>query len=193
MTARSRRNRRSPRQRPAPPPTPVARPPRTDIEVSVEDLNERVFDAVDAVAGRLVEGLERATSLERMHFNVTLANLLLAMRSTHRSICVLLGRFESDLSLSVDVMPLARVQLERCFLSLLLADNPERWHARYRRNAWKAFAEKFFRDQATVGHLEQFDAYFGSGGRGVRLVREFAREMDVSEDELHFHSPPADT
>ncbi len=178
------RKRRWPRGEPAAAPTPLDRAPRTDLEVRADDLDARVFAAIEAVAERLGGALEASTSLAQMRRLLTQAHLLLAMKSTHRSIRHLVGLSDRDLDLSVDALPLTRIQLERCFLALLIADNPVRWHTRYRKNAFKAYAEKFFRDQRTVGHIEPFAAHFAPDGAGIRLIREFAHEMDVSEDEL---------
>ncbi|MHC4294993.1 MAG: hypothetical protein ACYSTL_05350 [Planctomycetota bacterium] len=73
---------------------------------------------------------------------------------------------------------------ERCFLALLLEDKPQRWCKRYQKNAWKAFAKKYFRDQRALGHLEPFCDYFGPSGGGITMLRSFAREMYVWEDEM---------
>jgi hypothetical protein len=128
--------------------------------------------------------IDRSQSIERIRLLASRAQMLLAMQGTHRSIRRLLTVGEDALDLTVDALPLTRVQLERCFLSLLIVDKPQRWFKRYRKNAWKAFAEKFFRDQCCVGEMEGFREYFGPSGTGVRMLREFAREMDVWEDEL---------
>ena len=109
---------------------------------------------------------------------------MLAMKGTHNSIGKLVYGDEADApDVAVDAMPLTRMQLERCFLALLIEDKPGRWYKRYRKNAWKAFAEKFFRDQRCLSHLEPFQAHFGPGGSGITILRAFAREMDVWEDE----------
>ncbi len=103
------------------------------------------------------------------------------MKSTHRSIGQLVM---AETDLAVDALPLTRMQLERCFLALLIEDQPGRWYKRYRKNAWKAFAEKFFRDQQCIGHLEPYKEYFSPNGSGIGTLRAFSREMDVWEDEL---------
>ena len=186
MKRRKHRDARPPRRRQrlvyAPPPTPLKRPPRTDLAARADELDKRTFAAVDAVVARIAGAVEQSTSLDDLRRLGTQWQMLLAMKGTHRSIRRLVGGDEMELSL--DALPLTRVQLERCFLALLLADNPARWHGRYRKNAWKAFAEKFFRDQRTLGHFEPYGEYFGPSGEGVRLLRQFAHEMDVSEDEF---------
>jgi hypothetical protein len=164
--------------------TPLARPPQTDLAVQAQTLDDWTFQAVDAVADVIAAAVGQSTSLGDMQYLTTQSQMLLAMKATHRSVRRLVGSGQQDVELSLDALPVTRVQLERCFLALLLADNPGRWHARYRKNAWKAFAEKFFRDQQTLGHFEPYREYFGPNGPGVRLLRGFAREMDVTEDEF---------
>jgi hypothetical protein len=170
----------------APPPVPLKRPPRTELKARVDLLDRRAFGAIDAVVGRLGQAMEQSTSLDEIRLLSTRSQMLLAMKASHRSVRRLVGRGEDrqDLELSLDALPVVRVQLERCFVALLIDDNPARWHTRYRRNAWKAFAEKFFRDQRLLGHFEPYGPYFGPNGTGVGLLRDFAREMDVSEDAL---------
>jgi hypothetical protein len=166
-------------------PPALERPPRTDLEAHVQQLDQLLFPAIDAVAAAIYDALEEEHSLETLQLLMTKRQLLLAMRGTHRSIRKLLTAGDDDeLELSVDALPLTRVQLERCFLCLLIEDQPERWHKRYCKNAWKAFAEKFFRDRAALGHFEQFQDYFGSSGTGIGALRAFARQMYVWEDEL---------
>ena len=165
-------------------PEPLDRPPHVELAVSMRELDERTFAAVEAVAVRLAVGVGKSLSMAEMQLLTTKAQLLRAMKSTHRSIRRLVVEKGEDLELSVDALPLTRLQLERCFLALLLDDNPGRWHSRYRKNAFKALAEKFFRDQHVVGHLEPYREYFGPNGAGIRALRTFSHEMDVSEDEL---------
>jgi hypothetical protein len=150
----------------------------------VEDLDRRMFDAVGAVVDQLTAHINESLSLDQMKLLMTKAYMLLAMKSTHQSIRHVLGLGREQADLSVDTLALTRVQLERCFLALLLEDNPKRWHARYRKNAWKAFAQKFFRDQRILGQFQPFDEYFGPNGKGIGMLRDFAREMNVWEDEL---------
>ncbi len=186
-SGKSRRSRGRPRQKrpefPSAPPA-LARPPQTDLAVHVRDLDKKMFPAVDAVADRLTGAIEASTSIDEINLLMTKAHLLLAMKSTHRSIRRLVSAKQDEPDLTVDAMPLTRVQLERCFLCLLLEDHPDRWHKRYRKNAWKAFAEKFLRDRCALGHFEQFQEYFGPSGKGISALRSFAREMYVWEDEL---------
>ena len=166
------------------PPAPLERAPRVDMEASMAELDDRVCSAVETVSQRLLAQVDESLSISEVQLLTTRAHLALAMNSTHRSIRRLLARDEEDLDTAVDALPLTRVQLERCFLVLLLADHPGRWHARYRKNAWKAFAEKFFRDQRAVGHFDAYKGHFGVSGDGIAVLRAFAHEMDVSEDEF---------
>ncbi|MFP4355618.1 MAG: hypothetical protein ACLFUJ_10900 [Phycisphaerae bacterium] len=162
-------------------PEPLGRAPQVKLEIRIEELDERTFQAIDAVAGQIQQRIEQATSLDELRLLTTKAHLLLAMKSTHRSIGrLVMGSTET----AIDALPLTRMQLERCFLALLIEDQPGRWYKRYRKNAWKAFAEKFFRDQHCLGHLEPYDAYFDPNGPGIQTLRAFSREMDVWEDEL---------
>ena len=155
------------------------------MQASAAELDDRVFAAVSAVTDALGAAIESSHSIAEIHLLATHVHLLGAMKSTHRSIrCLMSHQGDDDLDLTVDALPLARVQLERAFLALLLAEKPKRWHTRYRKNAWKALAEKFFRDRCTVGHLEPYRDYFSSNGPGIAALRAFAREMDVSEDEF---------
>jgi hypothetical protein len=165
-------------------PPPLKRAPRTDLEAHITELDRRTFAGVDAAVVKLRASLERSQSLDEMRLLATKSQLLAAMKGTHRSIGQLVGREGEEPELAVDALPLTRVQLERCFLALLIEDRPQRWHIRYRKNAWKTFAEKFFRDQQSLGHLEPFGEYFSASGPGVSTLRAFAREMDVWEDEL---------
>ena len=166
------------------PPAPLDRAPRTDLEIRIQDLDELTFRAVDIVADALRDSVGRIHSLEKLRLAATKAHVLEAMKSTHKSMGHLIAQHGSADDLSVDGLLLARLQLERCFLGVLLEDNPRRWFKRYQKNAWKALAEKFFRDQRTVGHLDGFSGHFGSSGTGVSQLRKFAREMDVNEDEI---------
>ena len=179
------RSRQKPfRQKDDPPatlPEKLSRPPRTDLSIRIDDLNDRTFAAVDAVADELQRRVQHSTSLDELRLLTTKAHLLGAMKSTHRSISLLAL---TDQDLAVDALPLTRMQLERCFLALLIEDQPGRWYKRYRKNAWKAFAEKFFREQACLGHLAPYNEYFDVNGPGVSTLRAFAREMDVWEDEF---------
>ena len=155
------------------------------MEASAAELDERVFAAVTAVTGRLEADIEASQSIAHVQLLATFVHLLGAMKSTHLSIRRLVSAGSDDqLDLSVDALPLTRIQLERTFLALLLAQNPKRWHKRYRKNAWKALAEKFFRDRRTVGHLPGYGEYFGPSGQGITTLRAFGHEMDVSEDEF---------
>ena len=163
---------------------PLSRPPRTDLKVRIQDLDRLSFQAMDMVVGLLKSSMERSLSLETIQFLGAKAHMLMAMQSTHRSIRKLVQADQDQLDLSVDALSLTRVQLERCLLALLLDDNPARWFKRYRKNAWKVFAEKYFRDQQALEHLEPFRSYFGPQGEGISLLRAFAREMGVCEDEL---------
>ncbi|MFP4106425.1 MAG: hypothetical protein ACLFVU_10085 [Phycisphaerae bacterium] len=165
-------------------PKALNRPPRTDLAVHIDQLDEQTFRSVEVVADRLLASMPDTPSIERLKLLSMKSNLLRAMVGTHRSIRRLTEFAEGEMDLSVDALPLTRMQLERCFLGLLIEDDPNRWPKRYRKNAWKAFAEKFFRDQQAVGHLDPFKEYFGSSGQGITFLREFAREMDVWEDEL---------
>ena len=143
-----------------------------------------MFEALAAVVDHLIAGVNESLSLDHMKLLATEAQMLLAMKSTHRSIRHLVGLGEAQADLSVDALALTRIQLERCFLALLLADNPKRWHIRYRKNAWKAYAQKFFRDQRILGGFQPFDEYFSPSGQGIGMLRDFAREMNVWEDEF---------
>jgi len=165
------------------PPSPLDRAPRTDLAASVDELDRLAFEAVGCVASRLAGQIEQATSLRLIRLLHTQANMLLAMKSTHRSIRRLVSGEKELAELSVDALSLARVQLERGFLAMLLIDS-QRWHVRYRKNAWKAFARKYFRDQRSLGHFEPYKDYFGSSGPGITILRQFAHEMDVGEDEI---------
>lgn len=162
-------------------PQPLDRPPRTNLQIHVEDLDRRTFAAIDLICARLDDRVERSNSLDELRLLVTKSHLLQAMKGTHRSIARLVG---TDEELAVDALPLTRMQLERAFLSLLIEDQPGRWYKRYRKNAWKAFAEKFFRDQQLLGRFPPYKEYFDCSGPGVSILREFAREMDVWEDEF---------
>lgn len=165
-----------------PPLTPLGRPPRTELSASVRELDETAFAAADAAVAALHAAMDKSTSLDQLHLLGTQAQMLLAMKGTHRAVRRLLEADSRQMDLSLEALPVARVQLERCFLALLIQDNPRRWHARYRQNAWKAFAEKFFRDQQLLARFPPYAEYFGPSGDGVRLLREFAHGMDVSED-----------
>ncbi len=184
-SGRNNKNRSADRESfPSVPPA-LHRPPRTDMEAHVVHLDAAMYPAVETVLTAMRFEIEKKNSLEELHLMMTRTHLLLAMCSTHRSIRKLVtGSEEDEWELSVDALPLTRVQLERCFLCLLLADNPVRWHKRYCKNAWKAFAEKFFRDRAALGSFPQFQDYFGSSGTGIQALRAFARQMYVWEDEL---------
>lgn len=177
------KRRRKARTRPGPP-SPLSRAPRTDLQARVGDLDKRMFTAVAAVVEHLTGDIDESLSLDHMKLLMTKAHLLLAMKSTHRSIRHLVGLGQDQADLTVDTLALTRIQLERCFLALLLEDNPKRWHVRYRKNAWKAFAQKFFRDQRILGKFKPFGEYFGPSGKGVGMLRDFAREMNVWEDEF---------
>ena len=180
--------RKKPRKRPgasaAGPPTPLTRAPRTDLQVRADELDALLFDAVDAVATRLAAQIDSSLSLEQMKLLMTESQLVLATKSTHQSIRTLVGLGEDHADCGVDALALTRVQLERCFLMLLMADDAKRWHVRFRKNAWRAFAQKFFRDQRIVGGFEPFGEYFGPSGSGIGMLRAFAREMNVWEDEF---------
>lgn len=165
-------------------PAKLLRAPCVDLQISPADLDALVLPAVDSVVSMLQTSAAESMSVSDLQLFTTQEYLLEAMKSTHRSIGGLVGLSDQDLDQTVDALPLTRVQLERCFLALLLVDNPKRWHARYRKNAWKAFAEKFFRDRCVLGHLEPYSSYFASDGAGIASLRAFARQMDVSEDEL---------
>jgi len=166
-------------------PRALDRSPRVDLQASASALDERVFAALVAVSGRLEADIEDSRSIAHVQWLATHVHLLGAIRSTHRSIRRLMGAGRGDeLDLTVDALPLTRIQLERVFLVLLLAENPKRWHTRYRKNAWKVLAEKFFRDRRTVGHLEPYRDYFGPNGQGIAALRAFGREMGVTEDEF---------
>ncbi|GAG50144.1 unnamed protein product, partial [marine sediment metagenome] len=125
---RKRRRKKARRHDAQPTPTPLDRAPHVDLAASMEELDRRVFAAVEAVGGGLSQRVGRSLSMSELHLLTTEVHLLRAMRSTHRSIRDLMARREADLDLTVDALPLTRVQLERCFLALLLADNPARWH-----------------------------------------------------------------
>ena len=165
-------------------PPPLKRAPRTDLAVHMGELDTAVFAAVEAVAQKLMDSLAGSSSLDQLRLLLTKAHMLLAMKSTHGSIRRLVSRDDANLDMAVDAFPLTRVQLERCFLGLLLEDNPDRWNKRYQKNAWKAFAKKYFRDQCSLAHLPPFRDYFGPSGAGIAMLRSFAREMYVWEDEL---------
>ncbi len=171
-------------EEPAAVPPPLKRAPRTDLKAHVQELDARAFEAIEAVAAKLLDFLGQSTSLDEIRFLLTKVHMLLAMKGTHRSIRRLVAQDAKSLDLAVDAFPLTRVQLERCFLALLIEDNPERWSKRYHKNAWKAFAEKYFRDQSALSHLEPYREYFGPNGPGIAMLRTFAREMYVWEDEL---------
>ncbi len=179
----NRKPHRSPRRSP-PLPSPLKRPPRTDLSIRVDELDERTFPAVLSVAERLRREIENRTSLDEIRLLNTRADLVMALSDTHRSIRRLVSSQDAGRELAVDALPLVRVQMERCFLALLLEDNPKRWHTRYRKNAWRAFAEKFFRDRKLLGDLDGYREYFAPDAPAVRVLREFAREMSVAEDEL---------
>jgi len=168
----------------SPPPEPLGRAPRTDLKIHAGQLDELTFTASEVVGTALAGVLGESTSLDEMRRLSTRRQMLRAMVDTHRSVRRLVGSGTEEMELSLDALPLVRVQLERCFLALLLEDNPTRWHGRYRKNAWKAFAEKFFRDRTALGHLEPYREYFGPSGVGVELLMRLAREMDVSNDEF---------
>lgn len=155
------------------------------MQITAAELDQRVFTALAAVTDAVNAAIETSHSIAQVQLLATHAQLLGAMESTHRSIRSLISREDgADLDLTVDALPLARVQLERAFLALLLAENPKRWHARYRKNAWKALAEKFFRDRCMVGHFDGYREYFDPNGDGITTLRAFAREMGVTEDEF---------
>ena len=172
------------RQWTSPPPRALKRAPRVDLQADMDELDARIFSALDAVIAEVTNRIGKSLSMSGLQLLATRSHLLSAMKSTHRSIRRLTGHSDGDLDLTVDALALTRVQLERCFLALLFEDNPKRWYARYRKNAWKAFAEKFFRSKGSLGHLEPYSQYFGSDGQGITALRAFAREMDVSEDEF---------
>lgn len=143
-----------------------------------------MIGAVGAVADRLTRQVDASLNLDEMKGLMTRVHLLRAMLATHQSIRRLTGPGQDQSDLAVDALALTHLQLERCFIALLLVDNPKRWHVRYRKNAWKVFATKFFRDQKTVGHLDGYAEHFSPSGTGVTMLREFAREMNVWEDEF---------
>ncbi len=172
---------RKPYQEMIPVPAPLSRPPSTDMAVSMDDLDRTSSLAMDAVASGLTVRMEQSTSIRTIRLLSTKANLLLSMESTHKSIRKLASDRQES---SVDALSLARMQLERCFLALLFLDNPERWFSRYRKNAWKTFASKYFRDQRSLSKFAPYSDYFGPSGQGIKMLREFAHEMDVSEDEF---------
>ncbi len=182
--AKSHKHSRKRTEEPPQAPPPLQRAPRTDLAVRVSDLDESAFAAIDAVANKLMDSLEAANSLDELRLRLTKAHMLLSVKSTHSSIRRLVASDDDSLDLAVDAFPLTRIQLERCFLALLLEDNPKRWNKRFQKNAWKAFAEKYFRDQCSLGHLEPFNNYFGTSGAGIEMLRAFARQMYVWEDEL---------
>ena len=185
MEKRHRKGPRRPRRPPPPLAQPLARAPRVDMQATAAELDGRVFAAVDTVRAALNAAIEVSPSIAQVQLLATHTHLLAAMVSTHRSIRRLTaGDTGRDLDLGLDALPLTRVQIERAFLGLLLAENPKRWHTRYRKNAWKVLAEKFFRDRRMVGHLEPYREYFSSNGQGIAALRAFGREMGVSEDEF---------
>ena len=165
-------------------PEPLARAPRTDLAIRIADLDRLTLAGVQVVADALTARINESSSLDEIRLLGMKANLLRAMCGTHRAIRLLTTPDEGAMDISVDALPLTRMQLERCFLALLICDEPNRWPKRYRKNAWKAFAEKFFREQQAVGHLEPYREYFSPSGQAVANLREFSREMDVWEDEF---------
>ena len=165
-------------------PPPLTRPPVTGMSVRMDELDAAVFGAVEAVSQRLLDAHDASNSLDGRNVLLTKSHMLLAMKATHRSIRRLLRRTQDDPDMAVDSFPLTRVQLERCFLALLVEDHPKRWNKRYQKNAWKTFAKKYFRDQRALGHLGPFKEYFGPSGTGITMLRGFARQMYVWEDEF---------
>lgn len=165
-------------------PKPLSRPPRTDLVVKADELDRLTAAAVAGAAKLLLSVLDRSRSLPQVHLLMTKVHLLQAMETTHGSIRRLVWDEAEELALSLDSLPLARMQLERCFLALLIEDNPKRWHRRYQKNAWKAVAKKFFRDQRSVGRLPAYREHFGPNSPGISMLRSFARQMNVWEDEL---------
>lgn len=185
MPERENHPRRGPRKPPAAPiPPALGRCPRTDLRARIETLDEGVAAAIQAVAARLRARIDASASLDQMRLLAAKAQLLLAMRDTHASIATLVRAGPDRPELSVDALALTRVQLERCFLALLIEDQPGRWFKRYCKNAWKAFAEKFYHDRCSVGHHPGYAEYFGPNGTGVTMLRQFARELEVWEDEF---------
>jgi len=188
MENKRRKGPRRPRSRkplPQPKAQALTRAPKVDMQTTAAEVDQRVFAALAAVTGAVNDAIEASQSIAQVQLLATHVQLLGAMESTHQSIRSLMSRENGvGLDLTVDALPLARIQLERAFLALLLAENPKRWHTRYRKNAWKALAEKFFRDRCMVGHLEGYREYFDSNGPGIATLRAFAHEMGVTEDEF---------
>lgn len=119
-------------------------------------LDRLCFEAVESVATQLERGDASAE-------NKLAAAFLRATKSTHLSIIQLAagGRRAHTPELSVDVLPLARVQLERIFVALLLNDDPAKWWPQYRIHCWQAQSLEIIRDSRLFPMNKEFQAECG--------------------------------
>ena len=87
---------------------------------------------------------------------------------------------------SADVLPLARIQLERVFVAMLIAEDAERFLPLYRKNAWKTRATRFLRDKAELGHLDRYRPfYFETGARQLAEHAQLSGVTTAERDALY--------
>jgi hypothetical protein len=101
-------------------------------------------------------------------------------RVTHHSIMLLLRGSDVDHPMYGDAMSLAREQIEKVFVLVLLNADPEKWSLVYLKYGWKKLWEAFLLEAQERKNLQRFDEFYNGQGEEVfdklRIAAEVTRE-----------------
>jgi len=145
-----------------------------DSRVDVTEIDMLIFSAVEYIANRFIQSCNDESVF-------IVGQLMKSMISTHKSVRVILSReLEDSMGMAGDVLPLARTQIEKTFIAMLLKHDSSRYLPIYKKEQWRvlAFSELTERHQV---HDLLTDEQLNERDRGLR---DHAVSMGVTQNEI---------
>ena len=155
-----------------------------------EDINpDDILDAkdVDDQVIRVVEPLalafERSSNLDNL-FRHLVADQLRQFLSTHKSVRLLVSNRGENLAGLADAMSLAREQIEKVFVIILLLEDPQTWTSQYFKDDWRRHFERYLLDKAERSNLERHKEFLEE--HAYDSIENERKEIGITEEEREF-------
>lgn len=119
-------------------------------KVSAEKLDKLLKIVINRTSNALLDSTYSTPETRSL-----LAAYLQTFFSTHRSIRVLIGRYEKEFELGMDAKSLAREQVEKIFAISLIISDPQKWTQAHVKNNWKKMYERHLLSKTEQQNLKR--------------------------------------
>ena len=139
----------------------------------------KVDDQVKRVVNPLALAFERSEDLGDS-FRALMADMLRQFLGTHESIRLVMKNREANPQGMADAMSLAREQIEKIYVVALLLEEPEKWTARYVKDAWRKSYERHLLDKDERSGLPRYKKVLDERTGSLEKERKL---LGITDDE----------